>query len=76
MVARNRDHHASVRTIFRSTRRSYKIEAFQYELQNSLLCDGSIIASPSHPDEMVTHYNYVITNLLDLLAPIQQVTCR
>ena len=46
------------------------------ELENSLLCNMSIITSPPHPDEMVMQYNDVIIKSLDRLAPIQQVNCR
>ena len=63
-------------TISRRAWTSFNIDALKSELQNSLLCDMSIITSPQHPDEMVKHYNDVITNLLNRLASIQQVTCR
>ena len=62
-------------TIFRHVW-SFNIDAFKSDLQNSLLCAKSIITSPPHPEEMVKHYNDIITNLLDWLAPIQQVNCR
>ena len=52
-------------TISRRAWRSFSIETFKSELQNSLLCDMCIIISPAHPDEMVKHYSDVITNLLD-----------
>ena len=46
------------------------------EFKNSVLCDMSIITALPHSDEMVKHYNDVITNLVDRLAPILQVICR
>ena len=49
--------------ISRCTWRSLNIEDFKSVLQNSLLCDRSIITSPPHSDEMVKYYNDVITNL-------------
>ena len=63
-------------TISRHAWRSFNTDAFKSEPQNSLLCHTSISMTPQHPDEMVKHYNDVITKLLDRLAPIQEVTCR
>ena len=48
--------------ISRRAWRSFNTDAFKSELQDSLLCDKSIITSSPHPDEMVKNYNDVITN--------------
>ena len=49
-------------SISRRAWRSFNTDASKSELQNSLICDKSIITSPPHPDKMVKHYNDVITN--------------